>query len=496
MDLVAELGYVLRNYPDKAVDEALPAKSKLRLLYNAVLKGKVNTDAEAARLIYGQKHDAGDKKYVMLKRSLLRKLFELVLTSDGEGGLGAPHDIARDEAWRRLAIADKLLRENVYHNAERLLLKLLKDPLLQHEWDVLAQAHRLCIRLYALKGVPAALARHQAQHLQLLQAYQLEREALSAWEQVLAQAKYGQGRRADFADAGAEALQRLAAAQLALKRKLGLTTSSTLANALHAAMAFVTYHRADSIHAHAALSTWGRHQRSHVHSRALAHRLELTLYRARWAWAEGHSANTQRWLAAARQLSSYAAYSRFEVEALAVEGCIHSGRAGELLRGIELVQSVRAQPQFEFLHALDQAGWVLREVALYVATELHGHTNQAPDWAKALRRRWTVARLQADTAAVLSDRTGLALQQRLLSLCLLRLRGESLHDEALALEKYARRYLSQQPERRGLALVKALVRLQNRSRIAEVEWPQQPVARDSVEWIDYAQLYAWLAGER
>jgi hypothetical protein len=493
MDQVAELGYVLRRYSEKALDEALPPKSKLRVLYNAVQRGRIQTDAEGAQLIYGGRYSANDKKFVMLKRNLLRKLFDLVLTADANGGLGSARDIARDDAWRRLTIADKLLRENVYHNAERILLKLIKSPEVLHEWDLLAHGHRLCSQLYALKGGPKEAEHHHTQHVRYLLAYTTERSAIGQWELLKAQAKYGIGRRVEFASQGAKVRDALEATLQTL-REQGLSPSPYLQQALWAARSFSAFHAADVERQHSICSGWSRYQRAHSASRSLTGRLELVLSCARMAWAEGNTSNVRRWLSGARQLTDYEAYSRFEVEAIEVECAMYEGTESALAGALAIILEVRAQPQYTFLHPLDQAGWQAREALVWIVRERAGFHQISPEWAKAFKRTLSAARVMADTSAALSDRTGLALVLRWINLLLLQQASESLHDEIMALGKYAQRYLRDHPEPRTLRFIAQLVAAHSRKHRAGQEHDvETSLRRDVAEWVPYDRILKWLS---
>ena len=149
MDLISEYVFVLKKAQPKTIDTFLPRKSKLRRLYDAVAKGKVTTDLGAAKLIYHSTPD--DKKYLMLKRSLISKLSELVRTLPGFDDEDTYLQV-RIDCKNDLILAEKLLLENVYHNAEKLLKRIIKRAQEFYLYDILFECAKNMRTLYYLKG--------------------------------------------------------------------------------------------------------------------------------------------------------------------------------------------------------------------------------------------------------------------------------------------------------------------------------------------------------
>jgi len=152
MDLLTELAFVLKQHQASIAENTLPKKSKLKRLFLAVASGKVKSDEEAAALIY--KSTPKDKKFLMLKRNLISRLVELVLDVE-------PNKIYKDNYLhieflcnQKLAVTEKLLQENVYHNAERIINKVQNQAEKYHLISVQLRCARQLRTIYALKGFP------------------------------------------------------------------------------------------------------------------------------------------------------------------------------------------------------------------------------------------------------------------------------------------------------------------------------------------------------
>jgi hypothetical protein len=148
MDLLLELAFILSKYPLKSLDQILPKDSKMRRLFDAVSKGVIQSEEEAAHFLY--ETSPSDKRYLMLKRNLINKLFELLLSSDLEVEKkirkSKRKDIFNQEETKFLAnqyliIADKLLIQNVYHNAEKIIERVRQKAKAYH-----LCAQRICQR--------------------------------------------------------------------------------------------------------------------------------------------------------------------------------------------------------------------------------------------------------------------------------------------------------------------------------------------------------------
>ena len=154
MDLLSELIFVLNQYQATIPDSILPRNSKLRRLYNLIAKGKANTDEEAAQLVYGS--SPKDKKYLMLKRSLVTKLADLLLATEPTNTIYKDnYSNVQFVCEQKLAITEKLLLQNVYHNAERIIQKIQQKAEKYHLIFVQLRCAQQLRTIHALKGFPS-----------------------------------------------------------------------------------------------------------------------------------------------------------------------------------------------------------------------------------------------------------------------------------------------------------------------------------------------------
>lgn len=152
MDLLTELAFVLKQHQANIADQVLPKKSKLKRLYVAVAAGKVTNDEEAAQLIY--RSTPKDKKFLMLKKNLISRLVELVLEIDTNKSYQNNYLHIEFMCNQKLAITEKLLQQNVYHNAEKIINKVQSQAEKYHLISVQLRAARQLRTIYALKGFP------------------------------------------------------------------------------------------------------------------------------------------------------------------------------------------------------------------------------------------------------------------------------------------------------------------------------------------------------
>lgn len=486
MDLIIELIHVLQQYPPQALDDLLPPKSKLRKLYNAVTKDRIHTDDEAAHLVYGAKLDDKDKKkYAMLKRNLLRKLTDLVLVAEPRGKNVPPYLATKLDCERKLAVAEKLLIENVYHNAEGIITQVARTANTLQLSEVQAKAHSLLRHLYTLKGVPAKAADHHQKLLHSLEARRNEEALLGQWDLLLSNAKYGVGRHAGWVQAAQQVLDEHAHARpktgstilqwqllrIQLFRDYHACTSNRLLDAVHRAEDFLM---------------------EHPQLTSTAHALELNLFKAYAHRDNRELSQLHKSLQACRAQASYQAYNLFEVQALQYQLLVHEDKPDAVQ---DLLKEVLATSQYNFLHPLDQAGWFLRQVFTYLWLV---HTGREPrKWLRKTTEELTMPAFNQRTKHALPDRTGYGLVAQWLRLLLMHQRGmRGLHDEAEAFTKYILRNVANCTEVRTVAFAKLV------AKVVGGKKPETALLRavasnacEVCEWLPYKHVVRWIRSD-
>ena len=128
----------------------LPRNSKSRKLYDSVCQRIILSDKEAAEFIYQSSHK--DKKYLILKRHIINKLSELVLLVEYFDINRLNYANIKFRCEKELIIAEKLLLQNVYHNAEKIITKIFQIAKRNSLTETLKDCACKYRFMYALKG--------------------------------------------------------------------------------------------------------------------------------------------------------------------------------------------------------------------------------------------------------------------------------------------------------------------------------------------------------
>jgi len=126
MKELQELAYIITKHKTKSIeiigDESRQYDSKLYQLYQAILKGEVKTDAQAALAIYGEEDIS--ERYRNLKYQLKKRLFNTVLFIDTNTQKNK--DEIYYQCWKEWATCKILMEKSARKTAIRLAKKILK----------------------------------------------------------------------------------------------------------------------------------------------------------------------------------------------------------------------------------------------------------------------------------------------------------------------------------------------------------------------------------
>ena len=122
MKSLKELSYILTKSKTRSIeiigDESMSRNSKLNQLYNAVKNGEVETDEEAAFLIYGEKVQSN--KYRNLKSNLKKRLFNTVFHIDMNETLSSDQEKAYFNCWRQWSSCMIIWGKSGIHTATKI----------------------------------------------------------------------------------------------------------------------------------------------------------------------------------------------------------------------------------------------------------------------------------------------------------------------------------------------------------------------------------------
>ena len=368
MDLLLELTFILSKYPLKSLDQVLPKDSKMRKLFDSVSKGIIQSDEDAAHFLYETL--PSDKRYLMLKRNLSNKLFELLLSSDLEVEKkirkSKRKDIFNQEETKFLAnqyliIADKLLIQNVYHNAEKIIERVRQKAkeyhLIETEWE--------CVRklrtIYALKGFANETEKYTLEAQELREEMIFLDNLKSYWEVMQAKTKFFIGQYSEW-EAEAHAAEKLTEHKNnhPLAKLYGFRFRNIRLLQSQPKLAELQKNTTD----------WQEHFQIYPHLNTPTRNLELLIaqiYTYRYA---GQFLYALQLIKKATKLTTYQAFNKFKIQELYFDTLlkINEPKHGYKQAALILLEILES-PQFERLDKWDKSSWRLREAYLFLILE-------------------------------------------------------------------------------------------------------------------------------
>lgn len=430
MDLLAELVFILSIAPPRMLDFLLPAKSKARKLYDAIVKGEIKDDDEAAQLIY--KSSAKAKKYLMLKRHLIHKLSDMVLI----GELAAELE---NNAWaekiymeQQLTLAEKMLAQNVYHNAEKIILKTYQRAIQFCLSSIQLKSLKLLRLIYSLKGYPEETLQYQKLYLDCLILCEQEEQALAYWEIIQSKIKFFISPNLQVATESLEFAEIIAQQEI---------SNNPFAKLIYYRLKIVAYSQKKDIVAwHEQLLAWDN---LFEENPFLKDNHILLAWHLAWAVYYRHNKNLNEaieHIEKALKYADYRAFNKFEVQNWHFDLLL---KCNKYQKALEVLVEVHQTPQYDFLDKPDQAGWLIREAYLYFLLGKKAK-KELPNFNK--KKFWN--EFLSQTQAISKDKQGFNVLFMVIRFLLLMVK-EPHQNEDLGnnLRVYYQRYLKDAPPR-------------------------------------------------
>ncbi|MCS7004681.1 MAG: hypothetical protein NZM38_05085 [Cytophagales bacterium] len=430
MDLINELVFVLGNNKSTSFELLIPKKSKIRQLYHLAEKQKVYSDDEAAQIIYGT--DGKSKKYLMLKKHLISKLCELVILTEKSSSYESDSYLQiYHECRNLLVVSRKLLLLNVYHNAESILFKVRKKAqfyeLLEIEKECLLQLRNL----YTLKGFAKETQNFHKELLQKCVQLQKWEEMEGIYEIFQSQRKFSLGvspeQLADF-DSFTEKI-------LMLNSQVNTSHSKFLQ------LKFLRFmHHTKGEWKDVMIVNYQIKELllQYPYLRTNASNLEYEYFQAFAHWGLQQYADSEIHFKNALKWADYRAFNKFEVMEIGFRIYMHTFQwkdAGKIL------QSVRKQPQFQYLDERDIALWRLRELWFFLGIQISPQKEELiREFIPAFEKKKVWAFLSNELSSLAKDKQG-----SYLSFLLAKFVWDNLHCQDLpeveSLSVYYQRYI-------------------------------------------------------
>lgn len=455
MELIKELHFVLSQQQAAALEKIIPASSKLRLLYQLIINNEVSNDEEAVRRIYNSPRI--DKKYLMLKRSLVHKLSDRVFKLSGSESLLNHYETIRLIVAKELLIAEKMLNENVYHNPSKIIAKAEQLANQYFLTDLQLDAAIKLRSVYALKGYPAetALYQEKVNHLQLLN--QQLTDAKGYWEVIYSKTK--------FSNAKTEVLF-LEAKSYQEQIENWLTANFNPYLKLYAIrIGLVVNYQINNFEA--IFDLLKAYQRLVEHYPFLASKqtaLDLHYQFALYYRYVKQLDKALEQIGQCLELSQYQAFNRFLIQEIHFDVLL---KLEAYDKALMVLNEVMAQVQFPFLDPYDKSVWAIREAYLYFvfyATHKENPIQQLPHFAQGI----DINHFLDQTKKSAKDKYGHNISLLLIRLQLLLIKDpKRIEYEGNNLMVYNHRYMKALPDQRTGLFFKSLSKLASQGFLPE-----------------------------
>lgn len=445
MDLITELAFVLAHNPTKSFDLLLPSKTKTRKLYDAIIKGKVKNDEQAANYMYDGSDK--DKKYLMLKRNLVNKLVELVLISEYKELEKSNYISEKFECEKLLTVAEKLLLENVYHNAEIIINKVKKSAEKFGLADILLACFLKLRKLNYLKGYPLETMMFQTQVEQAQKNLIYNENAQGMWQIIESRTKFFLSR----------------SPELIYEMEQYISIINKWFEEVPSPFIKLYLLRLETRYFKSVLNV-DRFKKSideilelqnvnpHIITTSLL--LDTHLMLADYYQLIGNYHKASAHIKICLKHSDYRAFNQFEVQSLNFS--IHIKEKKYIEAG-EILLEVTTTNQFELLDNYDKAAWLIKEAFLYVLFFSLGHVDEINKYTKRFSKKYLINDLLAQCQVVNKDKQGYNTQIQIVRLMLMHIKGnEDLINEGNNLNTYYYRYLKDIVEQRSANFILTL----------------------------------------
>ena len=379
----------------------------------------------------------------MLKGNLINKLSELIL-------IGEHSDINKNnyikvqfECEKQLTIAKKLLFVNVYHNAEKLVKKVLKRAASFHIVDVEAECYQLLRKINYLKGFP-----DKTEHFNLLSEQKLlvsskVDEARGTIELFLSEIKFLRTQSKDIAERCSQYILPL----VAYDKKSPFIELAILR------LRMIKAHQDND------MEEWGTtiselqgflKQYPHLLTEHL--KLELNVSYIKYHLALSSYSKANKAIKSLLQFTTFEAFNRHEVLA---EQYLFYCQRDKLEKAVEVFTEATQSLQFKMLDTMDQAAWSLRGAYLHFMINLTAPKLKFKDYkGKKLTSFFN------ECKPVSKDKTGYHLQFVIIRVLLLHLKDSIDYDsEQNSLKVYQSRHLKKRLPVRSTIFYAYLIKL-------------------------------------
>lgn len=446
MDLLSELVFIVMQRPPRDLNALLSPTSKMRHFFDLLLHGEAITENEAAEKIYGS--TSKDKRYLMLKRNLINKLTDIVLSAEYFDKSNF-HSI-RFECEKELTVAAKLLTQNVFHNAERILQRISNLALQYQLVEVEVSCLRLYRRIASMKGDNAEIIRIGAQ-LEPLRKLSEEIDKSQEWVELLqSRTRYFIGKSSTIekeAKSYADTIDSWMVSTSNVFLHLNLTHIRIIQ--------LLQTNEVEALRQHVKLFGSLLHSHSYLATPSLV--LDLHFFNARLFRMEGNWGEMRKSVEECMELSDYKAFNRFTIQALHFDLLMKENNLTDAGR---VLLEVKEQPQFNLIYQPDKSGWAIRKAFLFYALLSQDDCDGIARFTPEYSHRIDINSIGNSCRSISKDKQGYNAMLMLIRVILMMENHlDELHNEAENMRVYYYRHLRNENCDRTKIFTRALYKL-------------------------------------
>ncbi|MDX2196966.1 MAG: hypothetical protein NW207_11150 [Cytophagales bacterium] len=394
MDTLIELVYVVNKNIPRSFENLLPKDSKIRQLFDAILKEKIKDDEEAAAFIYQTR--SSDKKYLMLKNNLKKRLTEILLLSEHNEDEGSENIKNKFSFRKKLVITELLLMENVFHNSEKILLKLRQEAENLQLLDIEIECLKQLRTLYCLKGVPKENEKYDQKLKKAINRAEYELKVQGMWENIMSKRKYLLTYNTEIVE---DALKYYKEAGVYKKE---VKSNTLFIYYLRIELAIYSYYQnhAQVTETLAELNKILGHNQ-HLNNYLLS--VELLAEEATHYRNTADMSKALKTVHNALEMSSYKAFTRFDIQNLHFDILL---KCNELEKACQVLHEVKNCRQYPLLDPSDKAAWLIREAYLYFLLKTYQLYPLIEKYTPYFTKKHALMLFEDDCRPIQKDKTG------------------------------------------------------------------------------------------
>ncbi|WP_211323721.1 hypothetical protein [Sediminitomix flava] len=450
------------------------------LLFKGILDNTIKTDEEAAKLIYDT--DKSDKRYLMLKKNLNKRLTRFILTSTPIEFDTELYTNISFECQQEIVVVKLLLNNNIYHNAEKVLWRVIRKAEKFELNNILLDCYQCLTRIYSIQGEVSQLeqAQEKVEHYQ--HKHNCEQKYLRHLELLQAMNKWNKGYSFELASQAMSFTK-------SIKKSCEVKSSIHCTYYYESINVYAAYHQTD-------IDALEQHLKNiktifeENHFMAIPeHQLIYYLFSLRCSLMKGDISNAFLLLEQCLELTDYDAFNKYEVQDLHFELLL---KTGDYEKALEVLNEVYATDHFSMLSPKDQSAWGLRKTYLHIFSDLEFSDEE-------IQNAINIDQLTENCKPNNKDKRGYNLQLTIISYLVRSIFTEEELD-GNSLKMYIQRYLKQSSDQRSLVFLRYVIKYFQRKKsdkdsllfMQEQFEREMPNGYSIVELFPYEYLFDYL----